>query len=80
MGQHETPADTGPLTRAVCPGWRWAWPLSLWVAVGPLCTRLAAQSIRVLPSSASGCAVPSANASGLLDRLLTANASSRVSR
>ncbi|KAI4569241.1 hypothetical protein MJT46_006535 [Ovis ammon polii x Ovis aries] len=53
--------------------------LSLWVAVGATLYPPSAQSMGVLPSSASGCAVPSANASGLLDRLLTANASSRVS-
>ncbi|EPY88482.1 Sodium/iodide cotransporter-like protein [Camelus ferus] len=36
-------------------------------------------SMGVLPSSAAGCAVPSANASGFLDPLLAANASSRAS-
>ncbi|KAF4014361.1 hypothetical protein G4228_006585 [Cervus hanglu yarkandensis] len=53
--------------------------LSLWVAVGATLYPPSAQSMGVLPSSAAGCAVPSANASGLLDPLLTANASGRVS-
>ncbi|KAM9730208.1 sodium/iodide cotransporter [Dama dama] len=53
--------------------------LSLWVAVGATLYPPSAQSMGVLPSSAAGCAVPSANASGLLDPLLTTNASGRVS-
>ncbi|XP_024623163.1 sodium/iodide cotransporter [Neophocaena asiaeorientalis asiaeorientalis] len=53
--------------------------LSLWVAVGATLYPPSAQSMGVLPSSAAGCAVPSANASGILDPLLAANASSRAS-
>ncbi|XP_045364157.2 sodium/iodide cotransporter isoform X3 [Camelus bactrianus] len=53
--------------------------LSLWVAVGATLYPPSAQSMGVLPSSAAGCAVPSANASGFLDPLLAANASSRAS-
>ncbi|XP_057565801.1 sodium/iodide cotransporter isoform X2 [Hippopotamus amphibius kiboko] len=53
--------------------------LSLWVAVGATLYPPSAQSMGVLLSSAAGCAVPSANASGLLDSLLTANTSSRAS-
>uniref|UniRef100_A0A8C3WWS0 Solute carrier family 5 member 5 n=1 Tax=Catagonus wagneri TaxID=51154 RepID=A0A8C3WWS0_9CETA len=53
--------------------------LSLWVAVGATLYPPSAQSMGVLPSSAVGCALPSANASGLLDPVLAANASSRAS-
>nr|XP_031545288.1 sodium/iodide cotransporter isoform X3 [Vicugna pacos] len=53
--------------------------LSLWVAVGATLYPPSAQSMGVLPSSAAGCAVLSANASGFLDPLLAANASSRAS-
>lgn len=36
-----TPADTGSLTRASCPGWRWAWRCRCGWPWAPLCTRLA---------------------------------------
>uniref|UniRef100_A0A8C2NJS2 Solute carrier family 5 member 5 n=1 Tax=Capra hircus TaxID=9925 RepID=A0A8C2NJS2_CAPHI len=70
---------SGPLLGGVLSGLAVGLALSLWVAVGATLYPPSAQSMGVLPSSASGCAVPSANASGLLDPLLTANASSRVS-
>ncbi|XP_036997907.2 sodium/iodide cotransporter isoform X4 [Artibeus jamaicensis] len=56
--------------------------LSLWVAVGTTLYPPTAKSTGVLPSSAAGCAGPSANASasGLLGPLLTANASSGAPR
>ncbi|XP_008574925.1 PREDICTED: sodium/iodide cotransporter [Galeopterus variegatus] len=52
--------------------------LSLWVAVGATLYPPSAQTMGVLPSSATGCLAPSANVSGLLDPLLAANASSRA--
>ncbi|XP_045051761.1 sodium/iodide cotransporter [Desmodus rotundus] len=56
--------------------------LSLWVAVGTTLYPPTAKSMGVLPSSAAGCARPSANASasGLLGPLLAANASSGAPR
>ncbi|XP_004404678.1 PREDICTED: sodium/iodide cotransporter [Odobenus rosmarus divergens] len=51
--------------------------LSLWVAVGATLYPPSTQSLGVLPSSAAGCVVPSANASGLLGQLLATNTSSR---
>ncbi|XP_045709323.1 sodium/iodide cotransporter [Phyllostomus hastatus] len=56
--------------------------LSLWVAVGTTLYPPTAKSMGVLPSSAAGCAGPSANASasGLLGPLLAASASSGAPR
>ncbi|XP_019497331.1 PREDICTED: sodium/iodide cotransporter isoform X1 [Hipposideros armiger] len=54
--------------------------LSLWVAVGATLYPPSAQSMGVLPSSAAGCAEPSANTSGLLGPLLAINTSSGASR
>ncbi|XP_025845435.1 sodium/iodide cotransporter isoform X1 [Vulpes vulpes] len=51
--------------------------LSLWVAVGATLYPPSIQSLGVLPSSAAGCAVPSANASDLTGLLLANNTSSR---
>ncbi|XP_006749640.1 sodium/iodide cotransporter [Leptonychotes weddellii] len=51
--------------------------LSLWVAVGATLYPPSTQSLGVLPSSAAGCVVPSANSSGLLGQLLATNTSSR---
>ncbi|XP_039723761.1 sodium/iodide cotransporter isoform X1 [Pteropus medius] len=54
--------------------------LSLWVAVGATLYPPSAQSMGVLPSSVAGCAVLSANASGVLGPLLASNASSGAPR
>ncbi|KAM7140626.1 sodium/iodide cotransporter [Molossus nigricans] len=53
---------------------------SLWVAVGATLYPPKAKSMGVLPSSAAGCAGPSANASGFLGPLLIANDSSGPTR
>ncbi|XP_047632539.1 sodium/iodide cotransporter isoform X2 [Phacochoerus africanus] len=53
--------------------------LSLWVAVGATLYPPSAQSMGVLPLSAAGCALPTANASGLQDPVRAVNASSRAS-
>ncbi|XP_066206325.1 sodium/iodide cotransporter isoform X2 [Saccopteryx leptura] len=54
--------------------------ISLWVAVGATLYPPKAESMGVLPSSAAGCAGPSANASGLLGSLLITSASSGAPR
>ncbi|XP_054572789.1 sodium/iodide cotransporter isoform X1 [Eptesicus fuscus] len=54
--------------------------VSLWVAVGATLYPPTARTMGVLPSSAAGCAGPAANASGLLGRLLIANASGAATR
>ncbi|KAI5758936.1 SLC5A5 [Gulo gulo luscus] len=51
--------------------------LSLWVAVGATLYPPSTQSLGVLPSSADGCVMPSANASEFLGQLLATNTSSR---
>ncbi|XP_044109870.1 sodium/iodide cotransporter isoform X3 [Neovison vison] len=53
--------------------------LSLWVAVGATLYPPSTQSLGVLPSSADGCVMPSANASEFLGQLLATNTSSRNS-
>lgn len=79
-GERLLSPDVGSAPKGVLSGLATGLALSLWVAVGATLYPPGAQSLGVLPSSAAGCAVPSANTSGLQGLLGATNTSSKSPR